>query len=117
MWPSTCTVRRDPSGSRRKAMFQEIAAQSKPLIEWSEPVKELVGFLALFLGAGAIGFRYFALRGRRIETDRSFYDEAARRAAWMGLAGTIISLVTVSMALPGLAARKHLATSALLTSD
>ena len=33
---------------------------SEPLIQWADPVKEFIGFVALFLGAGAIGFRYFA---------------------------------------------------------
>jgi len=91
--------------------------QAQSLLQWSDPVKEFIGFLALFLGAGPIGFRYFALRRWRIETDRAFYDDAARRAAGMGLLGIVLSLVMVSIELPGLAARKHLAVTAFATSD
>jgi len=91
--------------------------QPEPLITWSDPVKEFVGFVALFLGAGAIGFRYFALRGWRIETDRPFYDDAARRAAGLGIVGVLLSLIMVWIALPGLAARKHISAAAFATSD
>jgi len=91
--------------------------QPEPLITWSDPVKEFVGFVALFLGAGAIGFRYFALRGWRIETDRPFYDDAARRAAGSGIVGVLLSLIMVWIALPGLAARKHISAAAFATSD
>jgi hypothetical protein len=61
--------------------------QAEPLLQWSDPVKEFVGFVALFLGAGAIGFRFTALRGEPIESDRKFYNDAARRAATLGLIG------------------------------
>jgi len=91
--------------------------QPEPLITWSDPAKEFVGFVALFLGAGAIGFRYFALRGWRIETDRPFYDDAARRAAGLGIVGVLLSLIMVWIALPGLAARKHISAAAFATSD
>ena len=79
--------------------------QPDPLLQWSDPVKEFIGFVGLFLGAGAIGFRYFALRGRQIGSDRSFYDDAARRAAGLGLLGVGLSLVIAAFALPALAAR------------
>jgi putative copper export protein len=90
---------------------------NEPLLTWSDPIKELIGFLALFLGAGAIGFRYFALHSRRIETDRAFYDDAARRAAFLGLIGVVVSLISAWTQLPALAARRHLTTGALLTTD
>jgi putative copper export protein len=91
--------------------------QPEPLLQWSEPVKEFIGFVGLFLGAGGIGFRYFVLRGWRIETDRAFYDEAGRRAAGLGLLGVCLSLTIAALALPALAARRHLSVSGLLTSD
>jgi putative copper export protein len=91
--------------------------QAEPLLQWSDPVKELIGFLALFLSAGAIGFRYFALRSRRIETDRAFYDDAAQRAAIMGAIGVVIILITASMQLPGLAAKKHTTVGGVLITD
>jgi putative copper resistance protein D len=91
--------------------------QAEPLIQWPEPIVQFIGFIAQFLAAGAIGFRFFALRGRRIETDRPFYDDAARRAATMGLLGVAMSLGAMLVQLPALADRKHLTAGALLTSD
>ncbi len=88
----------------------------EPLIQWPEPIVQLIGFIAQFLAAGAIGFRFFALKGRAIETDRPFYDDAARRAAMMGFLGIFISLVTMFWSLPGQAARKHLGSVDFLTS-
>ena len=90
---------------------------SEPLIQWPEPIVQLVGFIAQFLAAGAIGFRFFVLRSRRIETDIFFYEDAARRAAGMGLVGVLMGLVVMAYQLPGLAARKHLTPGALLTGD
>lgn len=91
--------------------------QTEPLLEWSEPIKEFIGFVALFLGAGALGFRFFALKGRRIETDRIFYDDAAQRAAGLGFVGVVISLILAATELPGLAARRHVDAMTFLTSD
>ena len=90
---------------------------AEPLIHWPEPVMQLVGFIGQFLAAGAIGFRFFALKGWRIETDRPFYDDAARRGATMGLMGVLISLVLMFWQLPAFAARRHLTAGALVTSD
>lgn len=90
---------------------------SEPLLVWSDPVRELIGFLALFLSAGAVGFRYFAMRGRAIESDRPFYDDAARRAAILGLAGVIVRLALVAYELPGQAAHAHATTAAFATGD
>src|SRR5262245_42301989 len=91
--------------------------QAEPLIQWSDTVKELTGFVGLFLSAGAIGFRYFALRGRRIESDRPFYDDAARRAASLGFIGVVMSLALAAVGLPALASRRHTTVATLVTSD
>ncbi|MFI5228207.1 MAG: copper resistance D family protein [Gemmatimonadales bacterium] len=91
--------------------------QPEPLLQWSDPVLQFVGFVGQFLAAGAIGFRYFALRGRLIETDRPFYEGAERRAAVLGTIGVVIGVVLAAFQLPGLAARKHMAAGAFLTSD
>lgn len=91
--------------------------QTPPLLDWADPPRELIGFIGLFLAAGAVGFRYFALKGREIETDRPFYDDAARRAAIIGLIGTIISLALAAWELPDLAARRHTTVDALVMSD
>ena len=86
-------------------------------VDWADPPRELLGFIAQFLAAGAIGFRYFALRMPRIEADRPFYDDAAQRAAIAGLVGVALSVVLMVLALPALAARRHTTSGALLTSD
>ena len=38
--------------------------QAEPLITWSEPAREFVGFVAQFLAVGAVGFRFAALGSR-----------------------------------------------------
>src|SRR4051812_35797450 len=91
--------------------------QSEPLLTWSDPIKEFIGFVALFLSAGGIGFRFFALRGWTIETDKAFYDDAARRAALLGTIGVIASLLMACLQLPGTAARRHLTVTAFVASD
>jgi putative copper export protein len=96
--------------------------QAEPLIEWSEPVMELIGFITIFLTTGAIGFRYSSLRGKLARagtpaTDASIYATAARRAALLGLIGSIAAMVLAVRALPGLAQRAHTTTGALLSSN
>ncbi|HEU4565867.1 MAG TPA: CopD family protein [Gemmatimonadaceae bacterium] len=92
--------------------------QAEPLIEWPKPVLEFLGFAATFLAAGAVGFRYSALRGRlalssargggaTAAAEHAMFSEAARRAAIMGLIGTIISAGLLATALPAMAARAH----------
>jgi putative copper export protein len=90
--------------------------QVEPLVQWSEPVTQFVSFAGQFFAAGAIGFRYFALRGREIESD-PFYVDAERRAAVIGLIGIVITLALAAYQLPGLAARRHSTAVAFLTSD
>ena len=99
--------------------------QAEPLIEWSEPVMELIGFIAIFLTAGAIGFRYSSLRGKLAgvgkaagaTTDATVYETAARRAAVLGLIGSVLALIRMVQALPNLAQRAHTTTGALLSSN
>ena len=95
--------------------------QAEPLIEWSEPVMELIGFLAIFLTAGAIGFRYSSLRGKvgrgAATTDAAVYETAARRAAMLGLLGSLIAMTRMIQALPNLAQRAHTTTGVLLSSN
>jgi putative copper export protein len=88
-----------------------------PLIVWSDPPRELVGFIGQFLAAGAIGFRFFALGGAWAEGDREFYDHAAQRAAIIGLVGVLVSGLLMLMQLPALAARRHVTVVALVTTD
>jgi copper resistance protein D len=95
--------------------------QAEPLIEWSEPVMELIGFIAIFLTAGAIGFRYSSLRGKlgrgAAAADATIYETAGRRAAVLGLIGSIIAMIRAVLALPALAERAHTTTGALLSSN
>ena len=95
--------------------------QAEPLIEWSEPVMELIGFIALFLTTGAIGFRYSSLRGKLARdattADATIYATAARQAAVLGLIGSLVAIVRAVQALPELAARAHTTTGALLSSN
>jgi putative copper export protein len=80
---------------------------------------ELIGFVAIFLSAGAIGFRYSSLRGKvgRPGPDSATYDTAARRAAVLGLIGALIAMVRSIQALPSMAARAHTTSGALLGSN
>lgn len=89
----------------------------EPLIVWSDPPRELAGFIGQFLAAGAIGFRFFALGGTWAESDRDFYDDAARRAAIIGFVGVLVSGFLTLMQLPSLAVRRHMTVSALVTTD
>jgi putative copper export protein len=91
--------------------------QTEPLLTWSDPLKEFISFVALFLAAGGIGFRFFALRGSRIDADRAFRDDAAQRAAILGLVGIVISALFAALALPALASRRHLGVGAFIASD
>ena len=81
---------------------------------------ELIGFIAIFLSAGAVGFRYSSLRGkvgRPAGADAATYDIAARRAALLGLLGASIAMVISIRALPSMAARAHTTAGALLGSN
>jgi len=91
--------------------------QAEPILKLSDAIKEFISFIALFLSAGPIGFRYFALRGGSGNADRVFYADAARRAAAIGLIGVAIGLVMAWTDLPNLAARRHTTAGALITSD
>lgn len=100
--------------------------QAEPLFNWTRPATELAGFLASFLAQGAVGFRYAALRGGLARaagrgaleaTERRVYDDAARRAALLGLAGALAGAVLLATRLPAVAARRHLAVAQLLTGD
>jgi putative copper export protein len=103
--------------------------QAEPLLHWSDPVKELVGFVSQFLALGAVGFRYAAL-GRRlrsvptgaaddatIPSDHLFYSDAAQRAAVIGLGGALVQLLVFMVAVPDAAAKAHVSADYLLTHN
>jgi len=102
--------------------------QAEPLIVWSEPAREFVGFVAQFLAVGAVGFRFAAL-GRRLGapastnaedptfTEGDVYRHAASRAATLGLLGAFIQAVMLWESLPAAADRAHLTVGQALTSN
>jgi len=93
--------------------------QAEPLIHWSEPVREYVGFAAQFLALGAVGFRFAAVRGRMNSatdpTERTVYEDASQRAAVIGLAGILVQTLIFLSGLPQAAARAHVAVAQLVT--
>src|SRR3954470_21778459 len=97
--------------------------EAEPLLNWSEPATQFVGFVALFLAAGAVGFRYAAIRNRltshaaEAAAERTVLAEATRRAATLGLVGVIGQAVLFVIQLPSAAARAHLSTSQLVTTN
>ena len=92
--------------------------QTEPLITWSEPATELIGFISLFLANGAVGFRYAALGGRLASAEGDgLVEVAARRAGMLGLIGALVQAVLLVTRLPRLAERMHLTTSQLVTTD
>jgi hypothetical protein len=103
--------------------------QAEPLITWSEPARELVGFIAQFLAVGAVGFRFAAL-GRRLGvratvpagdaalvSEGDVYRHAARRAATLGLLGAFMQAVMLWESLPAAAARAKITVGEALTSN
>ena len=92
----------------------------EPLINWPDPLLELLGFLAAFLASGAVGFRFTALWGMEAvpaAEERAFADRAARRAAWLGLVGAAIGAALLAQRLPGLAARRHVTIAVLVSTQ
>jgi putative copper export protein len=101
--------------------------QAEPLITWSEPVIEYIGFVAQFLAVGAVGFRFAAVRDNLVAStappsgdggdhaEWQVYAHATRRAAMLGLLGALIQFVMLWLSLPRAAARAHLTVGAALT--
>jgi putative copper export protein len=90
----------------------------EPLIDWPEPLIELLQFIGVFLAAGAVGFRFAVLRGRLAPAKPGdvaplggVVEVAARRAASIGAFGALLIAARVAVALPGLAARNHVSVS------
>lgn len=54
------------------------------------------------------------MKGRAIESDRSFYHDAARHAAVLGLIGIVVMLAMMVWQLPSAAASKHLSIASFL---
>src|SRR3954464_11152365 len=95
--------------------------QAEHTLEWSEPVREFIGFVSLFLANGAIGFRFAAVRHRltrpKEASERVIYHRAVRDAASRVLLGTVVQTGLLLLQLPQLAQRRHLTVSRLLMSQ
>src|SRR4051812_46890424 len=95
--------------------------QSEPLITWSEPVREYIGFIAQFMALGAVGFRFAAVRQRDLtssgDTERTLYADALQRAATIGLVGFLVQAAMFATGLPKSATRAHTTVNGLITSD
>ena len=89
----------------------------EPLLEWSEPFLHYVEFLAVLLPVGAVGFRYSALRGPAPGGGEQVWRDAARRAAWIGVAGMAAAAFMLARGLPALAERRHTTVTALMTGS
>jgi copper transport protein len=93
----------------------------EPLIQWPDPIVELLGFLASFLVVGAVGFRLVAgaaLRAPGIVTDAGpVMRDAIRRAAVLGMIGALVSLALLLSHLPENADRQHTTVALLLAHN
>ena len=73
----------------------------EPLIHWSEPVREYIGFIAQFLALGSVGFRFAALRNvsewNAENNTAALLTVLARRAARLGLLGFAVQTVMFFM--------------------
>jgi putative copper export protein len=85
------------------------------MFEWSEIVRELLGFVFSFFATGAVAFRLFVLRGRK---EPEIFAPAVRRAAIIGLIGAIGRLfLFFGISLPRAAARQHTTIAHAMTTN
>lgn len=100
--------------------------QAPSVIRWPQPIFEYIGFIAAFLPAGAVGFRFAVVRGALAlagpssaeATRRRVLADSARRAATIGLIGSLVGVgLLFFYQLPRLAARRHLTVSGTMTHD
>ncbi|HEX3868019.1 MAG TPA: CopD family protein [Gemmatimonadaceae bacterium] len=95
--------------------------QGEPLLDWVDPVREYVGFVGQFLALGAVGFRFAAVRGRATDAvdlgERAVFDDALRRTAIIGTVAFAVQIALFLAGLPASAARAHMTTERLLTSN
>ena len=83
------------------------------LVEWPQPVFELLGFIAAFFSIGPVGFRYGVLRSRASE-DAELHRQALRRAAWIGVIGSALTALLLVHDLPEMAGDRHTTVAAIL---
>jgi putative copper export protein len=86
------------------------------LIEWPGVASHLLEFVGAFLAAGAIGFRYTALRRLPDGGGHSPRAIAGRTAAVLGAIGALVGLWHLYEVLPRAAQRSHVSVGELLTT-
>ncbi len=102
---------------------ENVMLLQEPLLTWSDPVIELIGFIGSFFAAGAIGFRYAVLRKRLtpetapVAEERAMHADAAVKAAVVGLIGSLITILLLFGNLPGQAHRQHVSIGTLITHN
>lgn len=92
---------------------------AEPLIHWPQPIFEYLTFVASFLAAGAVGFRYAVLGRLQVASapeERRLAASLARGAATLGLVGAAITALLLVRQLPALAERRHLTVAGLVTT-
>ena len=98
---------------------------AQSLIRWPQPITEYIGFIGSFFPAGAVGYRFAVLRGALARGEQTGMDatrrrvlaDTARRAAAIGLIGTIVAGLLLWYQLPGLATRRHTTVAQLVTHN
>lgn len=73
----------------------------EPLLIWSDPPRELIGFLASYLPLGALGFQFGVLWPalRAGGPGRNVLGTASHRAALIGLVGTLFGALVILFAI------------------
>lgn len=95
-------------------LLQEVG---RPLLDWSDVVRELIGFVAVFLMLGAAGFYYAVLRpashdlrvapwgaAEGAQGIRSAFASAAR----FGMLGALLEIIAILLTVASLASARHL---------
>lgn len=90
------------------------------LVEWPQPVLELLGFVASFLATGAIGFRFVVarpwLRGGESDDIRVMIRRGVRQAALVGCLGAVTVLALHLIDLHGESLERQVPLGTLLAS-
>ncbi len=89
--------------------------QGGALIEWPGPIIELIEFVGAFMAAGAVGFRFTALRRLPDAGPDSSRAAAGRRAAVIGLIGALVNLWHLNDVLPRVAGRNQQSVGELIS--
>lgn len=92
------------------------------MIEWADAARQLLGFVGVFLAVGAAALYFVVLspmasRHRADATMQSTLAVSGRRAAWIGIIGTVLALAAFAISLPKGASRAHVTVMTYMTTD